>query len=200
MADTASDSESAVRRLHARAMRTLRRPIPPPDALHLTTMCAIRERELSLQMLPSEFETRVRQDADALALTQTELECLVGSTRHEAIETMLTEAMRRNLTNAINDANVSAIINLISTQLRHAMVDPLVTRNWKTHSCRLAAVVAFGFDDPIDALRVVIGPFAEADARRLLAHCNRFDESEADSARLLDAVDTAARALSECVA
>ena len=199
--DHVDGAVAAVQRLHLRTMRALRRPIPPRSALHLATMCALRERETVVQMyVPVDYAKRVRENADALALTQVDLENLAGSTRHDEIEGSLTEATRQSLAHTAANPDVKRIIDLINAQLRNAMVDPLVARNWRTYSCRLAAVVAFALEDPIDALRVVIGPFAEADARRLLTHCNQFDESEVETSRLLDAVDAAARALSECIA
>lgn len=199
--DHVGSAVAAVTRLHQRAMDALRRPIPPRNALHVATMCALRERDAAVQMyVPVDFAERVRRHADTLALTRVDLENLAGSARHDDIEGSLTEATKRSLAHAVADRDVACIIDLINTQLKNAMVDPLVARNWKRHSCRLAAVVAFALEDPIDALRIVIGPFAEADARRLLTHCNEFDESETATSRLLDAVDAAARALSECVA
>ena len=196
-----ADAGATAARVHQRVMDLLRRPIPPRDAVHLAAMCATRERELSLQVYaPADFAARTAAHAESLALTQAELESFVGSERHGVIDASLSAAQRTRLAAVAADAGVAHVIEVIGAQLRNAMVDPLVARNWQTLSCRLASVVAFALDDPIDALRVVIGPFAEGDARRLLARCNAIDECEGDSARLLDAVDAAAHALSECVA
>ena len=150
-----------------------------------------KKNELIRFSFNEDMRRRVESHIHTIALTVDELELLFGSHTHKLFASLNNSALEV----CVQTEEVAPIIETLQRQIQNAFVDPLISSNWSTPRCKLAAILSLACEDVVDALRVTVGPFGEADARRVRQCMINIEDDLSMRSKCIVAVDRASVAL-----